>query len=55
VAFSAIYLQHHYILDVVAGVAAALAASWAVEYAFSRRESPAAASVPVIPGGDSRA
>jgi membrane-associated phospholipid phosphatase len=55
VAFSAIYLQHHYILDVVAGVVAALAACAAAEYAFSRRESPAAASVPLMPGGDSRA
>jgi inositol phosphorylceramide synthase catalytic subunit len=55
VAFSAIYLQHHYILDVVAGVVAALAACSVVEYAFVRRESPAAAPVPLMPGGDSRA
>ncbi len=55
VAFSAIYLQHHYILDVVAGIAAALVACAAVEYAFVRRESPAAAPVPLVPGGDSRA
>jgi membrane-associated phospholipid phosphatase len=55
VAFSAIYLQHHYILDVVAGVVAALVACWVVEYAVSRRESSASAPVPLIPGGDSRA
>jgi hypothetical protein len=55
VAFSAIYLQHHYILDVAAGVTAALVASLAVEYAFSRRESSATAPVPLMPGGDSRA
>lgn len=55
VAFSAIYLQHHYILDVVAGVIAALAACSAVEYALVRRESAAVAPVPLVPGGDSRA
>ena len=55
VAFSAVYLQHHYILDVVAGVVAALAACWAVEYAYARRESSALAPVPLMPGGDSRA
>jgi membrane-associated phospholipid phosphatase len=55
VAFSAVYLQHHYILDVVAGVVAALAACWAVEYAYARRESSALAHVPLMPGGDSRA
>jgi inositol phosphorylceramide synthase catalytic subunit len=55
VAFSAIYLQHHYILDVLAGVVAALAASTVVEYAYSRREASAAVAVPLMPGGDSRA
>jgi membrane-associated phospholipid phosphatase len=55
VAFSAVYLQHHYILDVVAGVVAALAACTVVEYAYSRRESSALAPVPLMPGGDSRA
>lgn len=55
VAFSAIYLQHHYILDVVAGVVAAVAACWAVDSAYSRLESPAVAPVPLMPGGDSRA
>ncbi|WP_224367888.1 phosphatase PAP2 family protein [Hyalangium versicolor] len=55
VAFSAIYLQHHYILDVMAGVAAALVACTVVEYALGRRESPAVAAVPLMPGGDSRA
>lgn len=55
VAFSAIYLQHHYILDVVAGVVYALAACWIIEYALVRREAPAAAPVPLMPGGDSRA
>lgn len=55
VCFSAIYLQHHYILDVGAGILFALVACAIVEYAFSRRESPAAASVPLMPGGDSRA
>lgn len=55
VAFSAIYLQHHYILDVAAGVTAALVTSLAVDYAFSRRPSPATSPVPLMPGGDSRA
>jgi inositol phosphorylceramide synthase catalytic subunit len=55
VAFSAVYLQHHYILDVAAGLVAALAACAAVEYAFARRESPAALPVPLMPGGGSRA
>jgi membrane-associated phospholipid phosphatase len=55
VAFSAVYLQHHYILDVAAGLVAALAACAIVEYAFARRESPAASPVPIMPGGDSRA
>jgi inositol phosphorylceramide synthase catalytic subunit len=56
VAFSAIYLQHHYIMDVVAGVVAALAACTVVEYALVRRESPAVAPVPLMSdGGDSRA
>jgi membrane-associated phospholipid phosphatase len=55
VVFSAVYLQHHYILDVVAGVTAALVASAVVEYAFARRASAAVAHVPVMPGGDSRA
>ena len=55
VAFSAIYLQHHYILDVVAGVAYALVASTVVEYALGRREAPTVVPVPLMPGGDSRA
>ncbi|HYH98730.1 phosphatase PAP2 family protein [Hyalangium sp.] len=55
VAFSAIYLQHHYILDVVAGLVAALVACAVVEYAVARRESLAAAPVPLMPEGDSRA
>jgi membrane-associated phospholipid phosphatase len=55
VSFSALYLQHHYILDVVAGVTAALVASAVVEYAFARRASATVAHVPVMPGGDSRA
>lgn len=54
VAFSALYLQHHYILDVAAGMVAALVACAVVEFAFSRRESPAVAPVPLMPGGDSR-
>ncbi|WP_225412736.1 phosphatase PAP2 family protein [Stigmatella hybrida] len=54
VAFSALYLQHHYILDVVGGVVAALLACALVEFAFSRRESPAIAPAPLLPGGDSR-
>lgn len=55
VAFSAIYLQHHYILDVMAGVTYALVASMVVEYALGRREAPAMVTVPLMPGGDSRA
>jgi membrane-associated phospholipid phosphatase len=55
VAFSAIYLQHHYILDVVAGVIAALVACMVIEYAFARREVSAVTPVPLAPGGDSRA
>jgi membrane-associated phospholipid phosphatase len=55
VAFSAIYLQHHYILDVVAGVIAALVACMVMEYAFARREASAVTPVPLAPGGDSRA
>ncbi|MBN1208236.1 MAG: inositol phosphorylceramide synthase [Myxococcaceae bacterium] len=55
VCFSAIYLQHHYILDVAAGVLFALVACAAAEYAFARRESPAPASVTLLPGDDSRA
>jgi inositol phosphorylceramide synthase catalytic subunit len=54
VAFSAVYLQHHYILDVLAGVVAALAACTVVEYAYSRREASAPVPVPLMPGGDSR-
>lgn len=55
VAFSAIYLQHHYILDVVAGVIAALVACAAIEFAFARREASAVTPVPLAPGGDTRA
>jgi membrane-associated phospholipid phosphatase len=55
VAFSAIYLQHHYIMDVVGGLAAALVACAVVEYAVVRRESLAAAPVPLVSEGDSRA
>jgi membrane-associated phospholipid phosphatase len=38
---SAVYLQHHYVIDVIAGVTYALAA-WAVVSAWERRRSPAA-------------
>jgi inositol phosphorylceramide synthase catalytic subunit len=55
VTFSAIYLQHHYILDVMAGVAYALVASTVVEYALGRRVAPTLVPVPLMPRGDSRA
>ncbi len=55
VCFSAVYLTHHYILDVAAGVCAALAACAVVDYAFARRPVPATAPLSVLPGGDNRA
>ncbi|QSQ11512.1 phosphatase PAP2 family protein [Myxococcus landrumensis] len=58
VAFSAVYLTHHYILDVLAGLTAALAAYLAVELAFARVRKSAplpAVSIPLTPGGDTRA
>lgn len=54
VCFSAIYLAHHYILDVLAGTSAALVACAIVEFAFARRSVTAAAPLPVLPGGDNR-
>jgi len=55
VAFSAVYLTHHYVLDVLAGLTAALAAFLVVELAFARRAAPVALPVPMTPGGDTRA
>ncbi|MFY1828785.1 phosphatase PAP2 family protein [Myxococcus fulvus] len=55
VAFSAVYLTHHYVLDVLAGLAFALAAFLAVELAFSRKSVPMTVSMPLTPGGDTRA
>jgi membrane-associated phospholipid phosphatase len=55
VAFSAVYLTHHYILDVLAGLVAALAAYLAVEAVFARRTAPAHVPVPLTSRGDTRA
>ncbi|NPC77037.1 inositol phosphorylceramide synthase, partial [Pyxidicoccus fallax] len=56
VAFSAVYLTHHYILDVLAGFVAALAAFLVVELVFARRTAPAPMAVPLTPSrGDTRA
>jgi membrane-associated phospholipid phosphatase len=55
VCFSAIYLTHHYILDVAAGTLAALAACVAVDFAFARKPAGAAAPLSVAPEGDNRA
>lgn len=54
VCFSAIYLTHHYILDVSAGVTAALVACAVVEFAFARRAVSGEAPLSVVPGGDNR-
>lgn len=54
VCFSAIYLTHHYILDVSAGLLAALVACGVVEFAFARRAALGAAPLSVVPGGDNR-
>ena len=56
VSFSAIYLTHHYILDVLAGMVFAIAAYLVVELVFSRRAAPSAASMPLTTSrGDTRA
>jgi membrane-associated phospholipid phosphatase len=56
VAFSAVYLTHHYILDVLAGLTAALAAFLAVEAVFARRTAQAPIAVPLTTSrGDTRA
>lgn len=56
VGFSAVYLTHHYILDVLAGVVATVIAYVAVEAVFALRPAPVAVPVPVVPSeGDSRA
>jgi|SRR5215217_2695048 len=55
VAFSAVYLTHHYILDVLAGLVFALAAFLAVELAFARKSAPMTVTLPLTPGGDTRA
>lgn len=54
VCFSAVYLTHHYILDVTAGICAALAACAVVDFAFARKAAPAAAPVSILDGGDNR-
>lgn len=57
VAFSAVYLTHHYVLDVLAGVTAAVVAFVAVRAVFARRdqEAPGVASVSLPSGGNTRA
>ncbi|MBJ6760329.1 inositol phosphorylceramide synthase [Myxococcaceae bacterium JPH2] len=55
IAFSAVYLSHHYVLDVTAGMTAALLACMAVELAFARQLAPVPVPVPLTPGGDTRA
>jgi membrane-associated phospholipid phosphatase len=54
VAFSAIYLTHHYILDVLAGMVASIAAYFVVETVFARRTAPAAMPMPMPSRGDTR-
>ncbi|RYZ40473.1 MAG: inositol phosphorylceramide synthase [Myxococcaceae bacterium] len=57
VAFSAVYLTHHYILDVLAGCVAAVVAYVVVRAVFARRNSGTleAASVSLPSGGNTRA
>jgi inositol phosphorylceramide synthase catalytic subunit len=57
VAFSAVYLTHHYVLDVLAGMVAAIVAYVVVRAVFARRgmPAPAVASVPLPSGGNTRA
>lgn len=55
VSFSAVYLTHHYILDVLAGLAAALVAYLAVEAVFARLAAPTSMAVPLTSRGDTRA
>ena len=57
VAFSAIYLTHHYILDVLAGSVAAIVAFVVVRAVFARWSSEAsqAAPMPLPSGGNTRA
>ncbi|MCY1046622.1 phosphatase PAP2 family protein [Corallococcus sp. bb12-1] len=57
VAFSAVYLTHHYILDVLAGGVAAVVAFVFVRAVFARRDrgTPEAASVSLPSGGNTRA
>lgn len=40
VAFSAVYLQHHYVLDVLFGIIFALVAYWAVDHFLKRIQAP---------------
>jgi membrane-associated phospholipid phosphatase len=55
IAFSAVYLSHHYVLDVTAGMSAALAACLVVERAFARQPAPSPVPVPLTPEGEPRA
>ncbi|GMU02237.1 hypothetical protein KH5H1_63570 [Corallococcus caeni] len=57
VAFSAVYLTHHYVLDVLAGVTAAVVAFVVVRAVFARRalEAPGMAPVTLPSGGNTRA
>jgi inositol phosphorylceramide synthase catalytic subunit len=49
--FSAVYLQHHYVSDVIGGIAFAVVAYW-LEREFGGRAAPAPASATAIGGGD---
>lgn len=55
VAFSAVYLTHHYILDVLAGLVFAAAAFVGVEAVFALRPAPMPVPVPLSTEGDTRA
>jgi hypothetical protein len=57
IAFSAVYLTHHYVLDVLGGVAASLLTCAAVEFASARARVPATvgASASAVHEGDGRA
>ncbi|ATB44909.1 phosphatase PAP2 family protein [Corallococcus macrosporus] len=55
VAFSAVYLTHHYVLDVLAGLGVAAVAYLAVESVYARMTASAPWAVPLTTRGDTRA
>jgi len=55
VAFSAVYLTHHYVLDVIAGMGAAVVAFLVVESVHARRTAAPPLPVPLTTRGDTRA